>query len=134
KEVTEYGKLQREIRKEAKMSIRELAEKSGVSHSYLSQVENGTRSTPSSEIIKKVADALNYDYFTLGVLAGVISEKEIYIDTLKEQLRDLQNLYQSLMTSKYRIEEIISDLEGRGSIPEELAMETNQLNEQILNL
>lgn len=70
KKITEYGKLQREVRKQLKMSIRSLSEKAGVSHSYLSQVENGTRSAPSTEIIKKIANALNYDYFALMRAAG----------------------------------------------------------------
>ncbi|PID20157.1 hypothetical protein CSV61_16030 [Sporosarcina sp. P3] len=134
KEVTEYGKLQRDIRNEAKMSIRELAERSGVSHSYLSQVENGTRSTPSKEIIKKVADALNYNYFDLAVLGGVIDRNEITLENLKEFSQDLWQQHNSLMTTKAKIEDIISDMKKRGTAPEELIKDNNQLDEQILNL
>ncbi|WP_438316516.1 helix-turn-helix domain-containing protein [Sporosarcina sp. FA9] len=70
KEISDYGKLQRKIRTDAKMSIRLLSEKSGVSHSYLSQVENGTRPAPSPDVLSKIAIALNYDYFSLLRTAG----------------------------------------------------------------
>jgi len=75
KVISDFATTLRNIRKSKSMSIRSLSEISGVSHSYLSQVENGTRDTPSPEIIKKIAAALNYDYFTLMRLAGHMTIK-----------------------------------------------------------
>lgn len=131
KEITKYGKTQREIRKSEKMSIRELAEKSGVSHSYLSQVENGTRSTPSEDIIKKIATALNYDYHTLAVVSGIINEEEAYIGDLREQLNQLQDGLQYNLNLLNQIEDIISNFSDKNEIPDDLIKSRKELEVNI---
>ncbi len=53
----DFGSLLREIRQTAGMTTPVLAEKSGISQSYISQLENNVR-LPSDKIIKKIAYAL----------------------------------------------------------------------------
>lgn len=48
-----FGKQLEKIRKKNKDSLRKLAEKTGVTHSYIQQIENGTRPT-SLEFLEKV--------------------------------------------------------------------------------
>lgn len=91
KEISEYGKLQRKLRKEQKLSIRSLSELSGVSHSYLSQVENGERPTPSPEIINKIATALKYDYFVLMRAAGYLNSDFAVLSRKGDPLSDFLN-------------------------------------------
>lgn len=58
-------------RLEKNLSTRELANSLNVSQSYLSQLENGRRKIPPTpEVIKKMAIALDYDYFSLMRMAG----------------------------------------------------------------
>ncbi|OES45388.1 helix-turn-helix domain-containing protein [Domibacillus iocasae] len=58
------------------LSTYKLADLVGVSQSYLSQLENGRKDKPPSpEIIKKLSNALEVDYFELMRLAG-------YMDTI----------------------------------------------------
>ncbi|WP_391119364.1 helix-turn-helix domain-containing protein [Psychrobacillus sp. L3] len=76
KEKNDFGKFLRELRTNQKLSIRALSESAGVSHSYLSQVENGNRGVPSPEVIRKIADALEYDYFAIMRVAGHMSTNE----------------------------------------------------------
>lgn len=52
----DFGSLLREIRQTADMTTPVLAEKSGISQSYISQLENNVR-LPSDKIIKKLAYA-----------------------------------------------------------------------------
>lgn len=93
KEISAYGSLQRKIRNEAKLSIRALSELSGVSHSYLSQVENGTRPTPSPDVIKKISDALKYDYFAMMREAGYMNHVKQFGDYIKsERLKNSNSL------------------------------------------
>lgn len=54
------GNLLRETRKNKGYTLKELSVKSGVSLSFISDIENGRR-TPSAEKAKKLAEALEID-------------------------------------------------------------------------
>ena len=54
-----YKNKIREYRKELNMSMKELAEKSKISIGYLSHLENGSRSNPSTEVMERIAEALD---------------------------------------------------------------------------
>lgn len=58
------GKQIRELRKEQKFTLKEIAERTGVSISFLSQLEHG-KTSATLESIKKISDALgvNPSYF-----------------------------------------------------------------------
>lgn len=58
------------------MTIRQLELYSGVSNSYLSQMENGKRGIPSPEIIKKLSNGLKVDYNDLMKQAGYLEKTE----------------------------------------------------------
>ena len=51
------GKILKELRKERKLTLKDLAEQTNVSISFLSQVERG-KSSVTLESLKKIADAL----------------------------------------------------------------------------
>lgn len=46
------------IRTEQDMTLRELAEKVGISAGYLCHLENGTRKNPSTELMEKISKVL----------------------------------------------------------------------------
>ncbi|TKH05525.1 helix-turn-helix transcriptional regulator, partial [Peribacillus simplex] len=58
-----FGDEIKTIRTYNQMTIREVAKQAGISHSYLSQIENNRRDTPNPEVIKKIAIGLNADYY-----------------------------------------------------------------------
>lgn len=66
----EFIKAQRE---RANLSLRRLAEKSGISNPYLSQIERGIRK-PSAEILRNLSRALEISSNTLYRRAGLIDE------------------------------------------------------------
>jgi transcriptional regulator with XRE-family HTH domain len=58
-------------RRDAELSLRQLAEQTGVSNPYLSQIERGLRK-PSAEILQSLAKALRVSAETLYVRAGIL--------------------------------------------------------------
>ncbi|MFR8116929.1 MAG: helix-turn-helix domain-containing protein [Clostridia bacterium] len=54
-----YQNKMRKIRMEKGMTLKEVAEKTGISVGYLCHLEIGTRKNPSTEIMDKIAIALN---------------------------------------------------------------------------
>ena len=53
------------------MSVRQLAEKAGVSNPYLSQIERGLRK-PSADVLNQIAKALRVSAEVLYVRAGIL--------------------------------------------------------------
>ena len=66
------GEYLREQRTEARLSLRQLAEATGISNPYLSQIERGLR-RPSAEVLQQIAKALQISAETLYVQAGILS-------------------------------------------------------------
>ena len=52
------GEKIKQLRKEKRMSISELAEKAGVAKSYLSSIERNLQSNPSIQFIEKISQVL----------------------------------------------------------------------------
>ena len=68
------GDFIREQRKRARLSLRELADKTKVSNAYLSQIERGLHE-PSVHVIKALATALDLSAETLLRQAGVLEAR-----------------------------------------------------------
>ena len=58
-------------RRMARLSLRQLAEQSGISNPYLSQIERGLRK-PSAEVLQQLSKALRVSAETLYVRAGIL--------------------------------------------------------------
>jgi transcriptional regulator with XRE-family HTH domain len=58
-------------RKMAQLSLRQLAEQTGISNPYLSQIERGLRK-PSAEVLLQLSKALRVSAETLYVRAGIL--------------------------------------------------------------
>lgn len=88
----------RELRKARKMSLSELAEKTGIAKSYLSSIERGLQLNPSVNVIDKICEGFRVprSYF--------IQEAEPAMD--EEWLEIIQEAIQSNVT-KEQIKEYI---------------------------
>ena len=75
KAVEDLGDYLRDQRREARLSLRQLAEQAGVSNPYLSQIERGLR-RPSAEVLQQLAKALRISAETLYVRAGFLEAHE----------------------------------------------------------
>jgi transcriptional regulator with XRE-family HTH domain len=110
KTVENLGEYLREQRMSAQLSLRQLAEQTGVSNPYLSQIERGLR-RPSAEVLQQLAKALRVSAETLYVRAGILDpdngevrsvELAILADTglTERQKQSLLDVYSSFRTAK----------------------------------
>lgn len=67
-----YIRAQREA---AQVSVRQLAERAGVSNPYLSQIERGLRK-PSADVLNQIAKALRVSAEALYVRAGILEPSD----------------------------------------------------------
>ncbi|MDQ1295919.1 MAG: hypothetical protein QG608_3806 [Actinomycetota bacterium] len=69
--VEDLGAYLREQRQHAKLSVRQLAARTGISNPYLSQIERGLR-RPSAEVLQQIARGLRISAEALYVRAGIL--------------------------------------------------------------
>lgn len=72
---SDIGSFIRAQREAAQVSVRQLAEKAGVSNPYLSQIERGLRK-PSADVLSQIAKALRVSAEVLYVQAGILEPSE----------------------------------------------------------
>src|SRR3978361_1850459 len=75
KTVSSLGDELHEQRVAAELSLRQLAEQTGVSNPYLSQIERGLR-RPSAEVLQQLAKALRISAEQLYIRAGIVAPDE----------------------------------------------------------
>jgi transcriptional regulator with XRE-family HTH domain len=102
---SDIGSFIRTQREAAHVSVRQLAEKAGVSNPYLSQIERGLRK-PSADVLNQIAKALRVSAEVLYVQAGILEPSEssevrdaIVIDTAitERQKQVLLDIYTSFV-------------------------------------
>ncbi len=94
----EIGRLVRDLRISAGMTQFDLSEAIGVNNSYLSRIENGER-RPSTKVMRKMAEVLDYPYDELVVASGLLSpefrEKRAVVGETNI-LKDIQDIKSAL--------------------------------------
>ena len=69
--LVDLGKFIQDQRRRTHLSVRRLADLSGISNPYLSQIERGLRK-PSADILQQLAKALSISAETLYIRAGIL--------------------------------------------------------------
>ncbi|MBJ7338691.1 helix-turn-helix transcriptional regulator [Mycolicibacterium sp.] len=109
----DIGGFIRSQRELAQVSVRQLAEKAGVSNPYLSQIERGLRK-PSAEVLNQIAKALRVSADVLYVRAGLLEPSEpsevrdaIVMDTAitERQKQVLLDIYTSFREQNEAVDE-----------------------------
>ena len=72
----EFGKLLKQHRVAADLTLQELSDKANVSPSHLGRIENGQR-FPSGHILQKIAGPLGFSEDEIFVLAGYLSPRTV---------------------------------------------------------
>jgi transcriptional regulator with XRE-family HTH domain len=75
REPRDVGGFIRDLRRNARISLRQLAEQAGVSNPYLSQIERGLRK-PSAEVLAQLASALRISTPLMYLRAGLLDAKD----------------------------------------------------------
>jgi|GEM_PF-278553 transcriptional regulator with XRE-family HTH domain len=71
----DIGGFIRDLRRSARISLRQLAQQAGVSNPYLSQIERGLR-RPSAEVLRQLASALRVSTPVMYLRAGLLDDRE----------------------------------------------------------
>jgi transcriptional regulator with XRE-family HTH domain len=106
----DVGTFIRDLRQTAKISLRQLAERAGVSNPYLSQIERGLRK-PSAEVLQQLASALRVStpamYLRAGLLDsdgqhGVLAAIAVDPDLTIAQKQSLSQIYDTFRNENLR--------------------------------
>jgi transcriptional regulator with XRE-family HTH domain len=119
KTVEGLGDYLREQRVAAALSLRQLAEQSGVSNPYLSMIERGLRN-PSAQVLQQIAKSLQISAEQLYLRAGIISLDESTAGSVElavmadprlteRQKRSLLDVYTSFVSANERSGESARD-------------------------
>ena len=73
-EPRDLGAFIRDLRRNARISLRQLAQQAGVSNPYLSQIERGLRK-PSAEVLAQLANALRVSTPLMYLRAGLLERE-----------------------------------------------------------
>jgi transcriptional regulator with XRE-family HTH domain len=111
REIThDIGEFIRDLRHNARISLRQLADQAGVSNPYLSQIERGLRK-PSAEVLQQLAAALRVStplmYLRAGLLdlrdgQGVLASIAGDEDLTESQKRTLTQIYETFRRENAR--------------------------------
>ena len=97
---TDFGDYLKELRQSKKLTLRQVRDMSGVSDSYLSHIEKGTRGIPSPEILKKLAPVYGVLYEILANRAGYLFDENSPEITIKVPLRNRKSIIEIIETIK----------------------------------
>ncbi len=75
-----FGESLRNLRKEKRLTLRQVEKIAKISNSYLSQIEQGKRSIPSIETLERLAGAYGVSLFDLIDIYVLAAQK---VDTVK---------------------------------------------------
>lgn len=115
----DIGEFIRDLRRNARISLRELANRAGVSNPYLSQIERGLRK-PSAEVLAQIAHALRVSTPVMFLRAGLLSEKDgqgvpgaiaADADLTIAQKQSLIQIYETFRRENARLESTVEDQE-----------------------
>ncbi|SCG62032.1 helix-turn-helix domain-containing protein [Micromonospora halophytica] len=113
KDLPDVGGFIRDLRRNAKISLRQLAEQAGVSNPYLSQIERGLRK-PSAEVLQQLASALRVSTPAMYLRAGLLDDKEgqgvlaaiaVDPDLTMAQKQSLSQIYETFRRENLRLAE-----------------------------
>ncbi|MEV4481022.1 helix-turn-helix transcriptional regulator [Micromonospora coxensis] len=116
KDLPDVGGFIRDLRRNAKISLRQLAEQAGVSNPYLSQIERGLRK-PSAEVLQQLASALRVSTPAMYLRAGLLDDKEgqgvlaaiaVDPDLTMAQKQSLSQIYETFRRENLRLAEATS--------------------------
>jgi transcriptional regulator with XRE-family HTH domain len=133
----DIGGFIRDLRRNAKISLRQLADQAGVSNPYLSQVERGLRK-PSAEVLQQLASALRVStpvmYLRAGLLdaldakegQGVLAAIAADADLTLSQKQSLSQIYETFRRENARsaAESVDSDVADSQTTTPEPAKKT----------
>ncbi|MEN3613230.1 helix-turn-helix domain-containing protein [Plantactinospora sp. ZYX-F-223] len=127
----DIGGFIRDLRRNAKISLRQLAEQAGVSNPYLSQIERGLRK-PSAEVLQQLASALRVSTPAMYLRAGLLDDREgqgvlaaiaADPDLTMPQKQSLSQIYETFRRENLRHADVPAAPADTGAVPSAAADE-----------
>ena len=113
----ELGQKIKQFREETGLSLNGLAEKSGISKSYLSQLENGTSKQPSAAILLKIASALGITIADLLDQPVRVYEEDFKDEDIPDILREFINERGEALKIQREDVRMLMNIQYRGNQP-----------------
>ncbi|MBD3342427.1 MAG: helix-turn-helix domain-containing protein [Candidatus Lokiarchaeota archaeon] len=113
-----FSNYLKNLRIKNELTLREVEEKSGISFSYISQLEKGSKVRPHPDILKKLAVVYHVPYITLLEQAGYIQEDASLEEILTEKQK-IERAFQKVIDDP--------DYEFGTRLKGELDLETKKL-------
>lgn len=89
-EAKEFGEYLKRLRKNRKLTLKQLSQDTELTVGYLSNIENGRRGIPSPEILNKLAGPLGESPLNLMIKAGHINMDEAIQNSFNKLTLDLK--------------------------------------------
>ncbi|MEV0606723.1 helix-turn-helix domain-containing protein [Polymorphospora rubra] len=134
----DIGGFIRDLRHNARISMRQLADQAGVSNPYLSQIERGLRK-PSAEVLQQLASALRVSapmlYLRAGLLdaegEGVLAAIAVDPDLTIAQKQSLSQIYETFRRENARQAEEAPAAPGGDETPGGTAQPADEVIESV---
>jgi transcriptional regulator with XRE-family HTH domain len=98
------GQFLKEIRLQKGLSLGDVEEKTFISRSYLSRIENSNRDNPSLQIIGRLSECLGIEFSTIA---------EFYKGGINIDGREIKDLSYILLNERYTFAEIEQTIEAK---------------------
>jgi transcriptional regulator with XRE-family HTH domain len=82
-QMTPFGEYLKILRERAGISQETLAEESGISSAYVSQIETGRRNPPTPDVLRRMAAPLGVPHTVLMMQAGHLTDAELQMLLLR---------------------------------------------------
>lgn len=132
----EFNTFLRELRKAKGLTIVGLASKSGLSRSYISQLERGERGkdgVPSPDVLKKFSKALDVSYQTLMMKAGYLQEdSEELLKKYKQKVALLEETRKEITLAYQHLEYLNNAFSALNTTIPQSAYEKEERSKRIL--
>lgn len=103
----------RQVRKERGLTLRAVEEKTGISNSYLSQLENNRITKPSPSVLHRLSESYKISYERLMQLAGYPLPMSIEMEDMRPSFRTGGDFDGLTEEEKKRVLEFIEFLKSR---------------------
>lgn len=122
-----YGKAIKILRSEAELTRKELAERAGVSYSYLAEIESGKKK-PSSDILSKIARGLG---LRSSAFFSILEEMAEGLPITPLKIAESKQVYSAPLFAPYNPSSLSK---RRRELLEKISSELNDLDEESLEI
>jgi transcriptional regulator with XRE-family HTH domain len=125
--MNQLGEVLRKLRKERGLSLRDVQDRVGISNSYLSQVERGSREPPSPKFLRRLSEAY-------GVSTEILLRAAGYLDDSRPEQSELDWAFDCVQADeKFSHGHRLSGSTSAKDLPDDVKLMIVRMYEEITN-